>query len=126
MTKYLFIVLTLCLLSPSVFGQAKSPTFVIINDGGVGDIQVYIDALNSNNLDKYRHFEQRTVLEFKRGVAVELLSASELSALGIPVDLGLVSHNEDAPVLTSEFFVHPSGRILEMVKPVHKVATPNQ
>lgn len=103
-----------------VFSQTSSAGFVIINDGNVNNIADYEYALEHNDLDKYRHIDQRTVLIFKRGVEVELLSATEAMELGLHVNLSEVNHDETNRFKHSEFVLHPSGRILEYVTPVKK------
>lgn len=103
-----------------VFAQTPAQSFVIINQGTVQDLKPYVDALNGNDIDKYRHVDQRTTLVFKEGVVVELLSANELQGLGLPVDLSAVNTTTVDRMRHSQFTLHTSGRILELVTPVKK------
>lgn len=103
-----------------LFAQSPSQSFVIINTGSVRNIQAYVDALNGNEIDKYRHMDHRTTMVFKEGVVVELLSAGEMQSLGLPVDLGAVNNTSVDRMRHSQFTLHTSGRILELVTPVKK------
>ena len=80
----------------------------------------FVDALNSNDIDKYRHMDHRTTMLFQEGVEVQLLSANELQGLGLPVDLDKVNTTAIDRMRHSQFKLHESGRILELVTPVTK------
>ena len=121
MQRLFFLLLTLSVLCQVSFDlhAQTGQSFVIVNDGAVPNMNDYLNALQQNDLDKYRHAHLRAVLEFKSGVHVELLSASELTQLGIPVDLNKVSHLDEQAwenrFDNTEFELHSSGRILEKV-----------
>lgn len=122
MRRSTFLFLTIFLFSIQINFDLKAQTnqsFVIINDGAVPNMNEYLNALQQNDLDKYRHATLRAHLEFKSGVHVELLSAYELTQLGIPVDLNKVSHMDEQSwerrFDNSEFELHSSGRILEKI-----------
>lgn len=103
-----------------IIAQTPVQSFVIINQGAVQDLKPYVDALNGNDIDKYRHVDHRTTMVFKEGVIVELISASEMQALGLPVDLSAVNTSAVDRMRHSQFTLHTSGRILELVTPVKK------
>lgn len=103
-----------------LFSQTPAQSFVITDPGQVRNVQPYVDALNTNEIDKYRHMDHRTTMIFKEGVIVELLSASELQGLGLPVDLSAVNTTAIDRMRHSQFTLHTSGRILELVTPVKK------
>ncbi|MDZ4845190.1 MAG: hypothetical protein SH857_06530 [Chitinophagales bacterium] len=103
-----------------LFAQTPAQSFVIVNSGSVRNIQAYIAALNGNDIDKYRHIDQRTTMLFQEGVEVKLLSATEMQALGLPVDLSAVNTTAVDRMRHSQFKLHESGRILELVTPVKK------
>lgn len=103
-----------------LFAQTGQQSFVIVNSGSVRNIQPFVDALNGNDIDKYRHIDQRTTILFQEGVEVQLLSANELQGLGLPVDLSKVNTTAVDRMRHSQFKLHESGRILELVTPVTK------
>lgn len=103
-----------------LFAQTPVQSFVIVNTGSVRNIQAYVDALNGNDIDKYRHMDHRTTMVFKEGVVVELLSANELQTLGLPVDISEVNTTAVDRMRHSQFKLHESGRILELVTTVTK------
>jgi hypothetical protein len=57
---------------------------------------------------------------FREGVEVQLLSGTEVQNLGLPVDLGEVNTTTVDRLKRSQFTLHESGRILELVKSVTK------
>jgi len=110
----------LCVFVIILYAQSPISGFVIINDGAVNNISAYENALNRNNLDKYRHIDQRAVMIFKSGVEVELLSATEVLELGLSVDMNVVNQSDEDRMKNKEFDLHSSGRILELVTPQAK------
>jgi len=118
MKKMLWLLPLLFWLSANA--QTAPQSFVIVNSGSVRNINAYVDALNHNNIDRYRHMDQRTTMYFKGGVEVQLLSAREMENLGLPVDMGAVNTTQLDRMRHSQFDLHPSGRILELVTPVKK------
>jgi hypothetical protein len=59
-------------------------SWIYLHQEVVSDIASYTEALTKADLDKYRYFDMRNTLHFENGLDVELLSANELSAAGIP------------------------------------------
>ncbi len=104
---------TLLLLASVAFGQQES-TYVITKNANVNNINSYTVALDGANLDQYRLLDKRRVLTFVSGVEVELLSANELTAKGITVNLQKLAP-ADTPVLhRSTFKVAPTGQLIEV------------
>jgi hypothetical protein len=66
------------------FAFTDTRSWVYIHENVVQDIAPYTEALKHSDLDKYRYFDQRNTLHFENGLDVELLSANELTASGIP------------------------------------------
>jgi hypothetical protein len=66
------------------FAFTDTRSWVYIHENVVTDIAPYTEALKHSDLDKYRYFDQRNTLHFENGLDVELLSANELTASGIP------------------------------------------
>ncbi len=77
--------IVLMLLVIACFAFTGTRTWVILNPTVVENLAPYEDALAKADLDRYRYFEKRSVLHFDNGLNVELLSANELTAQGIPV-----------------------------------------
>lgn len=76
--------LVFLLLGLPFFAFTDTRSYVYVNPNVVADIAPYTEALTHSDLDKYRYFDQRNTLHFENGLNVELLSANELSASGIP------------------------------------------
>ncbi len=77
--------LLICLLiSMPFFAFTDTRSWIYLHEEKVSDIAPYTQALIKSDLDKYRYFDQRNTLHFENGLDVELLSADELTAAGIP------------------------------------------
>lgn len=103
-----------------VSAQSSTQSFVITHSGSVPSISIYEDALKHNDLDRFRALEHRTLMFFTEGVIVELLSGNEMVQRGLAVDLSKVDRTGNDPLKHSQFVLHPSGRILQLVTPVKK------
>lgn len=104
-----FLLICLPLLS---FQETKS--WIYLNPQLVADLAPYTDALNKADLDRYRYFDKRNVLHFENGLDVELLSANELTAAGIPVKTERVRTVEPAFDTKPVFRLAPNGVLLEI------------
>ena len=103
-----------------LFAQTSPQSFVITNPGTVRNINAYVEALTKNDIDKYRHMSHRTTMVFVEGVEVQLLSAVEMQALGLTVDLSAVNTTTVDRLKYSKFNLDSSGRILQLVTTVKK------
>lgn len=92
MKKIQTFILTVILMSFSQYLSAQennaakefnAQTYIIIENGNVTNIQPYIDALNTANLNNHRLKSERNTIVFEEGVKVELFSAEEVLANGI-------------------------------------------
>ena len=72
------------LIGMPFFAFTDTRSWVYIHEEVVADIAPYTEALVKSDLDKYRYFDKRNTLHFENGLDVELLSANELTASGIP------------------------------------------
>ena len=79
--KNLAIVL---LLAVACMAFTGTRTWIVVNPDAVADIAPYEEALSKSSLDKYRYTDKRFTMHFENGLNVELLSANELDAQGIP------------------------------------------
>jgi hypothetical protein len=107
-----FLLIAITVMSTLAFTVAKS--WIILNPATVQNIADYESALDKADLDKYRYVDKRNTLTFDNGLQVELLSANELNAAGLPVNMNKVRTVEP------EFDTHPvfslgaGGIILEV------------
>lgn len=76
--------------------EIKGQTYVIIDNGGVTNVQPYIDALNNSDMRYHRLLNKRYTVVFEKGVKVELFSATEISKSGIALNLSEYPENFDA------------------------------
>lgn len=66
--------------------EVKEQTYTIIDNGGVTNIQPYIDALNNSDMRNHRLQNKRYTIVFEKGVKVELFSATEILKNGIQIN----------------------------------------
>ena len=118
--RRMLCLLPLAILWFGVSAQTGSQSFVIISGASAPNIAEYVQALKVNDLDKYRALEHRTVMHFNEGVVAELLSGNEMVQLGLSVDLSRVNATNVDRMRHSQFLLHSSGRIIELVTPVKK------
>lgn len=118
--KRMLWLLPLVLWCGILFAQTGPQTFVITNAGSVRNLNAYVDALNRNDIDKYRHMDHRTTMIFREGVEVQLLSGAELQTLGVSFNIDEVNTTAVDRLKKSQFTLHTSGRILELVTPTKK------
>ncbi|HET6991855.1 MAG TPA: hypothetical protein VFJ43_11050 [Bacteroidia bacterium] len=76
--------LVFLLISLPLLSFTDSRSWLFVNPNAVPDTTPYATALAQSDLDKYRYFDKRNTLHFDNGLDVELLSANELTAAGIP------------------------------------------
>ncbi len=76
--------------------EVKGQTYAITEQGGVTDIQPYIDALNNSDMKNHRLRDKRYTIVFEKGLKVELFSASEISNSGLPINLSEYPENFDS------------------------------
>lgn len=95
--------------------QTSAQSFIIKEKGTVTDVQPYIDALLKSDLDRYRYFDKRSVMKFENGLIVELLSADEMKALGLPVKTERVRTKEPEFDSGSVFKLSANGMLVEVL-----------
>lgn len=75
--------------------EIKGQTYTITDNGGINDLQPYIDALNNSDMRNHRLLNKRYTVTFEKGVKVELFSATEISKSGLPINLSEYPENFD-------------------------------
>lgn len=109
----MFSIALMLMVCTTIFAQAK--TFVVAEL--VNTDQVLLEeALKKCALDKYRSSESRTVMNFKSGTIVELLSFKELEAAGIEADAS--NPLPEKTELKNLFVLSPQGYVLEQIEPI--------
>lgn len=108
-----FILLFLLPLISMSFTNPKSWTYQ--NPESVQNIAAYDAALEQCDLDRYRYVDQKNVLKFESGLRVELLSANECIAQGLPVKMDRV--RTAAPEFDTQpiFRLTDDGKVVEML-----------
>ena len=107
-----FIVLVVLLLPLLSFTDPRS--WLYVNPQVVQDTAPYDAALQQADLDKYRYFDKRNTLHFESGLDVELLSANEMIAQGLPLKRDHVRTEEPAFDTKPVFKLTTDGKILEV------------
>ena len=118
--KRILWLIPLLFLFCGISAQHSTPGFVILNPRSVPNLAEFVEALNHNDLDKYRQLDQRTTIHFQEGLNVELFSANEMLAAGLHVDIEKINTTGKDRARYSQFSLHPSGRIIISVNPITK------
>jgi len=93
----------------------QQPTWVYKNPEVVQDLAPYNAALSVSGLDRFRYFDQRNTLHFENGLNVELLSANEVIAMGLPIKTNHVRTFAPSAYPASIFKLAPNGTLIELV-----------
>jgi hypothetical protein len=112
----LFCSMLLFLFSATLLSFTTHPSsYRFVNPTMVADTQPYANALNRSDLDRYRYLDERNVLVFDTGLHVELLSANELLAQGLPVNMNRVRTEKPVFDTGSVFKLSPQGGLVEIM-----------
>ena len=102
------------------FKQADiSRTWVYLNPQVVTDLTPYDAALAASDLDRYRYFTQRNTIHFENGLDVELMSANEVTALGLTVKTNHVRTQPPAFDSGSIFKLAQNGHLVEVLTKIN-------
>jgi hypothetical protein len=99
--------------------EKNDKTYIISDKGSVMDIQPYINALNTSNMQNHRLKNKRNTIVFQSGLKVELFSATELVANGWKINVADYPEEFQTTANTPVFGLGPNNYIMEY----HKVAT---
>lgn len=104
----------LLLVSINFLRPLESPkTWVFLNPNVVTDIEPYNIALANADLDRLRYIDVRNTIHFENGLNVELYSANEVIAMGLPVKMTHVRQFAPNAYKQSTFKLMPSGLLVE-------------
>ncbi|UPT65252.1 MAG: hypothetical protein M0D57_11810 [Sphingobacteriales bacterium JAD_PAG50586_3] len=90
-------------------------TWVYQNPEIVSDLAPYDAALAASDLDRYRYFDHRNIIHFENGLNVELMSANELTALGITYKANHIRTHEPQFNTGSVFKLAQNGHLVEVM-----------
>lgn len=93
--------------------EVKEQTYAIIDNGGITNIQPYIDALNNSDMRNHRLQNKRYTIVFEKGVKVELFSAAEISKNGIQINVSEYPENFDSSRQEPVFALGANNFIIE-------------
>ena len=96
-----------------VHSQDVEDDFVIIDQGVMNNVEVFISAFKSVNWDKYRYINNRRVIKFESGVQFELLSANELESLNVVFDKTKAFEKPEKDMYEPVYSLTENGRIIE-------------
>ena len=111
MKRFLFFLI----LSLPILAFTDSKSYIWVNPQIVNDISIYDKAISTADMDKYRYFDQRNTLHFENGMDLILLSANELTALGISFNKDHVRTAVPSFDSHSVFKLTPDGILLEIM-----------
>lgn len=111
-TFSLFIgVLSILLLSFST----PAGSYRFLNPETVTDLAPYSAALEKADMDRYRYMDERNTIVFESGLKVELLSANEMTALGMQVRTERVRTAKPDFDTGSVFKITANGTLVEVM-----------
>lgn len=116
--KGIFLLVLLC--STAFKPIDTGHTWVYQNPEVVTNIASYDTALAAADLDRFRYIDQRSTITFDNGLKVELLSANEVTAMGLPVKMNHVRTHEPSAYKQSTFKLLDNGLLVEL-PPMQKV-----
>jgi hypothetical protein len=90
-------------------------SFNFLNPEAVIDLSPYSKALSAADMDRYRYMDERNTLVFESGLKVELLSANEMTALGMPVRMERVRTAKPGFDTGSVFKITADGMLVEVM-----------
>lgn len=109
----LFVLLAPVFLSVKTLDVTR--TWIYQNPSVVANLAPYDAALAASDLDRYRYFDQRNILNFENGLKVELLSANEVIALGLHVKTERVRTQAPTFDTGSVFKLAQNGHLVEVM-----------
>ena len=96
------------------FAQEEKRSFEIVNDGGVQDVSIYVDALAQKNLDSYRLVSASRIIRFESGFEIKLYSAEKLeNDFGRHRDHGFIQRMGEEPIYPWLWSLSADGRIID-------------
>lgn len=105
----------------SLKGQEQNNvTYRIVDNGSVKDVQPYINALNSANMQNHRLRTKRNIISFESGVKAELFSAQELQRAGRTIDPAAYPESFEITRQEPVFSLGQNNFIMEMHHPENK------
>lgn len=93
--------------------EVKEQTYSISDNGGIANIQPYIDAMNNSDFKYHRLLHKRHTIVFQTGVKVELFSATEISKKGISISLSEYPENFESSRQEPVFALGANNFIIE-------------
>lgn len=115
MKRFLILFVLLAPVLLSVKSLDVTRTWVYQNPSVVANLAPYDAALAASDLDRYRYFDQHSILNFENGLKVELLSANEVIAMGLPVKTERVRTQAPAFDTGSIFHIAQNGHLVEVM-----------
>lgn len=86
-----------------------------LNPETVTDLTPYTTALGKADMDRYRYMDERNTIVFESGLKVELFSANEMMALGMPVRTERVRTAKPGFDTGSVFKISADGTLVEVM-----------
>ncbi len=96
------------------FAQEEKRSFEVVDDAGVEDVSIYLDALAQKNLDSYRLVSSSRIIRFESGFEIKLYSAEKLeNEFGRYRDTGFVQQMGDEPTYPWLWSLRTDGKIVD-------------
>jgi hypothetical protein len=90
-------------------------SYRFLNPETVTDLTPYSAALEKADMDRYRYIDERNIIVFESGLKVELLSANEMTALGMQVRTERVRTAKPGFDTGSVFKIAADGTLVEVM-----------
>jgi len=113
--RYFIFILSVFFCKSSFSQETNSiSNFQITDNGNVADIQLYNVAINNADLENYRYKTKRNTILFDNGLKAELISAEEMFALGMKVNINNYSDTRDPLYIQPVFRLNDNGTLSAM------------
>jgi hypothetical protein len=113
----LLLVVGASLISFRANAQTPRNTFIITAKSGTPEAEKVAAALEQANFNDFRLRNTHRILKFDNGVVVELLSATEMKALGYQIDPSFYPEALPAGYIEPTYSISESGTIMQNVTP---------
>ncbi|MCA6364076.1 MAG: hypothetical protein IM638_13635 [Bacteroidetes bacterium] len=117
-TRYVAVLFSMLISAFSIVLLSFSTpagSYRFLNPEVVTDLTPYTKALEVADMDRYRYMDERNTLLFEGGLKVELLSANEMTALGMPVRMERVRTAKPGFDTGSVFKLTADGVLVEVM-----------
>jgi hypothetical protein len=113
-TKFFTALLLILISAMRLTAGTPAGTFIVTNNGAVADVNPYITAIANADMESFRYQNKRCTIVFDNGLQVELLSATEVQALGIQINISEYKSEDTSGWIQPVFHLNNDGTLSAM------------